>query len=110
MLQVTIIRVKNERLGLVMFDRSLSMRFLVVFTLFVFTLLLSGSSTLWAQNKGWSQFLGPARNGISNETGLLKKWPSAGLDVAWRVEGGVGMSAVAVADGRAITKIGRAHV
>ena len=103
MLQVTIIRVKNERLGLVMFDRSLGMRFLVVFTLFVFTLLLSGSSTLWAQNKGWSQFLGPARNGISNETGRLKKWPSAGLDVAWRVEGGMGMSAVAVADGRAIT-------
>ncbi|MFP6763863.1 MAG: PQQ-binding-like beta-propeller repeat protein [Planctomycetaceae bacterium] len=53
----------------------------------------------------WPQFLGPDRNGISKETGLLDSWGDAGPDELWRIPGGVGMSAVAVKDGLACTMI-----
>jgi outer membrane protein assembly factor BamB len=55
------------------------------------------------QSPGWPQFLGPQRNGISGETGLLRQWPAGGPKVLWRVAGGVGMSAVAVQGSDAIT-------
>jgi len=51
----------------------------------------------------WPGFLGPRRDGISAETGLIDTIPAAGPKPIWRVPGGVGMSAVAVADGLAIT-------
>lgn len=50
----------------------------------------------------WPQFLGPARNGISPETGLTGDLV-AGCEVLWRVPGGVGMSAVVVQGERAYT-------
>lgn len=53
----------------------------------------------------WPQFLGPERNGISSETDLLDAWPENGPKEVWRVDGGVGMSGVAVSKGRAITLI-----
>jgi outer membrane protein assembly factor BamB len=81
-----------------MFYREMKMRCLM--SLF---LLLGCESAVLAQSSGWGQFLGPDRDGISDGTDLLAKWPAQGLDIAWRVDGGVGMSAVAVADGRAIT-------
>ena len=51
----------------------------------------------------WPGFLGSRRDGISQETGLIDAIPADGPKAIWRVPGGVGMSAVAVADGRAIT-------
>jgi outer membrane protein assembly factor BamB len=53
----------------------------------------------------WPQWLGPARTGASAETGLLTTWPSTGPRVLWKVAGGDGYSAVAVADGRAFTLV-----
>ena len=53
----------------------------------------------------WAQFLGPNRNGISAETGLLDAWPEGGPKVVWRKPAGIGMSAVVVADGQAITML-----
>ena len=45
----------------------------------------------------WPQFLGPDRNNISKETGLLKKWPEGGPRLLWTAQGcGRGYSAVAV--------------
>lgn len=55
----------------------------------------------------WPQFLGPTRNGISTETGLLKSWPADGPKEVFRVRGGVGMSGVAVQSGRAVTMLQR---
>ncbi|TWU58528.1 outer membrane biogenesis protein BamB [Rubripirellula tenax] len=49
----------------------------------------------------WAQFLGPTRDGTSSEVELADSLDN--VRVAWRVPGGVGMSAVAVADGKAIT-------
>ena len=85
-------------MGTLMYDRDMKMRFL-----WMIVLLLGCGSPVLGQSPGWNQFLGPERNGISHETGLMAKWPTQGLDIAWRVNGGVGMSAVAVAQGKAIT-------
>ncbi len=51
----------------------------------------------------WPQWRGNHRDGISSETGLLDRWPEAGLEVAWSSSAGVGFSSVAVADGRLYT-------
>ncbi len=49
----------------------------------------------------WPQWLGPDRNGISPETGLLKTWPKEGPKLKWKSTelGGVGYSSLAVAKG-----------
>jgi outer membrane protein assembly factor BamB len=53
----------------------------------------------------WPQFLGPNRNGISAETGLVDAFPQGGPKEVWRVKGGVGMSGVAISGGRALTLV-----
>lgn len=66
------------------------------------------------QAEDWPQFLGPNRNGISPETGLVDSWPKEGLKEVWRVEaGGIGMSGIAISRDRALTMIqagGKQHV
>ena len=55
---------------------------------------------LWmfhAHSTEWSQWRGPNRNGISQETGLLKTWPEDGPKVLWRVPVGDGYSALSIA-------------
>jgi outer membrane protein assembly factor BamB len=51
----------------------------------------------------WPQFLGPNRNGISAETGLIDAFPASGPKVVWRTPAGVGMSGVAVSRGSVVT-------
>ena len=78
-------------------------------------LLLALGTTAWAQSDPkngdgkpageWPQFLGPTRNGISTETGLLETWPTDGPKKVWQAAGGVGMSGIAVSGGRAITLV-----
>jgi outer membrane protein assembly factor BamB len=52
----------------------------------------------------WPQFRGPDRNGISNDTGLLKEWPAEGPRLAWRISGlGEGFSSVSISGGRIYT-------
>lgn len=53
----------------------------------------------------WPQFLGPDRNGISAETGLLTQWPADGPKELWRAPGGVGLSGVSISRGRLTTLI-----
>ena len=49
----------------------------------------------------WPQWLGPTRDSISKETGLLNEWPKEGPKLLWRVTGlGEGYGAPAVAGGR----------
>jgi outer membrane protein assembly factor BamB len=50
----------------------------------------------------WPQFLGPQRNGISRETGLLADWPKKGPPLLWEREVGEGFSSPVVAGGRLI--------
>ena len=51
----------------------------------------------------WPQFLGEDRNGVSKEQGLVDAFPASGPVVRWRIAGGVGMSAVSVQGGLALT-------
>ena len=49
----------------------------------------------------WPQWLGPSRDSISKETGLLQQWPKEGPKLLWQVDGvGDGYGAPAVAGGR----------
>src|SRR5690348_2975789 len=45
--------------------------------------LAAGLLTLAARADDWPQFRGPDRDGVSKETGLLKKWPKEGPKLAW---------------------------
>ncbi|MEX0938302.1 MAG: PQQ-binding-like beta-propeller repeat protein [Pirellulales bacterium] len=51
----------------------------------------------------WPQWRGPARDGISTDTGLLRQWDEA-PPLVWKASGlGAGFSSVSVADGRIYT-------
>lgn len=55
-------------------------------------------------SKDWPQWRGPNRDGISQETGLLREWPSEGPPVAFKADGlGSGFSSVAISDGKLFT-------
>ncbi len=66
---------------------------------FILTLLLTCLivSTVFAD---WAQFMGPTRNGVSSEKGLLKKWPRKGPEVLWTVDIGEGFSGPAISEGK----------
>jgi outer membrane protein assembly factor BamB len=68
-----------------------------------FTFLFTAGSLLLFPTNGqagdWPQFRGPDRDGISKETGLLRKWPEGGPKVLWTTEVGQGYSAAAIVDG-----------
>jgi len=53
-----------------------------------------------APGPDWPQFRGPDRNGISKETGLLRKWPAGGPKVLWSVPVTQGYAAAAIVAGR----------
>jgi outer membrane protein assembly factor BamB len=50
----------------------------------------------------WPQFLGPNRDGVSAETGLLASWPKEGPKVLWQKQVGEGYSGPVVAGGKLI--------
>lgn len=50
----------------------------------------------------WPQFLGPTRDGISTETGLMEKFPASGPKVVWQKQIGTGYSAPSVRDGKVV--------
>src|SRR2546426_9979466 len=59
------------------------------------SLVLSTALSVVASD--WPQWRGPQRNGISQETGLLKEWPKDGPKLEWKVTDiGSGYSAPAV--------------
>ena len=54
----------------------------------------------------WPCWCGPNGSGISQEKGLLRKFPEDGPKVLWRAELGTGNSGISVAAGRAFTLYG----
>jgi len=67
----------------------------------VLTIVLAASV---AGAADWPQFRGPTRDGLSPETGLMKRWPAGGPKELWSVDGlGIGFSSVAVVDGMVYT-------
>ncbi len=48
----------------------------------------------------WPQWLGPQRDGVWRETGLVEKFPEGGPKILWRTKVGEGYSGPAVANGK----------
>src|SRR5260221_3422441 len=53
-----------------------------------------------AKADDWPQWLGPQRDGVWRETGILDRFPKDGPKVRWRFEVSNGYSGPAVANGR----------
>ena len=51
----------------------------------------------------WTDFRGPARDGIYRETSVVTAWPAAGLKPIWKQPVGAGYASFTVAHGRAFT-------
>ncbi len=64
----------------------------VFFALFLLPIL--------AQSGDWPQWLGPERDGIWKETGIVETLPDGGPEILWRVEAGYGYSSPTVANGK----------
>lgn len=81
---------------------------------FTAMIIVLGTLTAWssAEDKrvavsSWPQFLGPDRNGISPEVGLIDSFSATGPKQVWRVKGGTGMSGLVVDRGRLLTTVQR---
>jgi len=48
----------------------------------------------------WPQYMGPQRDGVWRETGILEKFPEGGLKARWRTPIGAGFSGPAVVNGK----------
>ena len=48
----------------------------------------------------WPQYLGPNRNSISDQKGILRSWPEKGPEVLWTVSLGKGFGGPVVEDGK----------
>ncbi len=61
---------------------------------------LATLSTSVCDAEDWPQWLGPQRDGVWRETGIIKNIPAKGLPIKWRAAVGLGYSGPAVADGK----------
>lgn len=50
----------------------------------------------------WPSFLGPAHNGISTETRLVRQWPDTGPKLLWEMPKGTGYSSPAISGDRLV--------
>lgn len=62
--------------------------------------LLAGLFLVSARGDDWPQWLGPNRDGVWRETGILKTFPKEGPTVRWRTPIGSGYAGPSVVDGR----------
>ena len=61
-------------------------------------------SQSWGHAEDWPTWRGPNRDGLSQETGLLSKWPANGPKLLWKIdEFGRGYSSVAISNNRLYT-------
>ncbi len=54
----------------------------------------------YQQTTDWPQYLGPHRNGISDQKGILRTWPEKGPKVFWTVNLGTGFGGAIARDGK----------
>ncbi len=76
----------------------MSNRLAVVLLGFMTAVGLSPSRGAWADD--WAQWMGPTRDGIYYETGIVESIPDGGLPVRWRAEVAGGYAGPAVASGK----------
>ena len=77
--------------------------FLIVFCL-LFSLCISSCSKDAPKDQvpafDWPQYLGPDRNAVSKEKGLMRSWPAEGPKVLWTVPLGEGFGGAAISEGK----------
>jgi outer membrane protein assembly factor BamB len=61
---------------------------------------VAATSVVAARADDWPQWMGPARDGVWSESGIVDKFPAGGPPVRWRVPVAGGYSGPAVAGGR----------
>jgi outer membrane protein assembly factor BamB len=61
-------------------------------------MLMAGMVNIIAQD--WPQYLGPNRNSLSDQKGILRSWPQKGPEVLWTAEVGIGFGGPVVKDGK----------
>jgi outer membrane protein assembly factor BamB len=77
-------------------DGGIMLRFVrIALLVLLFPLLASA-----ARGDDWPQWLGPQRDSVWRETGILDKFPEGGPKAAWRIPIAGGYAGPAVADGR----------
>jgi hypothetical protein len=64
------------------------------------TIIITLALTCAALASDWPQYLGPKRNSISDEKGILRSWPESGPEVLWTVAVGRGFGGPVVKDGK----------
>ena len=64
------------------------------------------------EGSDWPGFMGPDRNGVSEETGLLRQWPEGGPPVLWSVPVGEGYAGPAIAGDKVylLDRIGKEEI
>lgn len=76
--------------------------------IFLFSALAAPAISTAALAADWPQWLGPKRDGLTEETGLLKEWPTAGPERVWLFEDcGYGYAGFSIVDGVLYTMGGR---
>src|SRR5258705_13920736 len=77
-------------------------RFNPVFRPAFFLLLpiIFAAAAIAVSAEDWPQWLGPRRDGVWRETGILKEFPTNGLKFRWRATIAAGYSGPSVAEGR----------
>ena len=68
-------------------------------TLLILSVVLLGSSAR-LQADDWPQWMGPQRDSVWREDGIVDRFPKNGLKVTWRAKVQFGYAGPAVADGR----------
>jgi len=68
-------------------------------TLISLAVMLITTGFVCAQD--WPQYLGPNRNSMSPQKGILRTWPQQGPEVLWTAEIGIGYGGPVVKDGKA---------
>ena len=76
-------------------------QFMMYFPVIVLLLSIVNSCTQDTQKtQDWSQYLGPYRNGTSDQKGIIRSWPENGPEVLWTVDVGIGYGGSVVKDSK----------
>ena len=76
-------------------------RFVILCLLAAPVIAVPADGLISSSEPGWPQWRGPRRDGISEEKGLLSRWPEGGPKLLWKVDGlGRGWSSPVVTGGR----------
>ncbi len=69
----------------------------IIRAILLISILLAANSVFASD---WPQYLGPDRNSVSTEKGLLRSWPAEGPKVLWTIPLGEGFGGAAVSEGK----------